>query len=333
MIKTRDSVFDIMKGVAILLVILAHTEPSTRSYSFFAFFRSSLFFVISGYFAKEWLFCDFMKKGIKRLVIPIVFTSVAMLPIVYLLDIFLETNSLNIAVKSLLLGTASWPLKRWDEICVVSAGPLWFLWATILVRIVWLFLQKKKYELLRCIIVLVLAIASYKSKLYFTLPFSIQASFCALGFFYAGYLVKRYDLLKSKAGKKTFVLSLVCLVYCVGSSRLDINLCVFEPFYIINVLSTFAGFYILYALVCQYKTESRFWSLLNFVGRYSLVMLCVHAVDQNICVYWFPYKLWSNFVGEFQIICAVLLRMMFAVGMTYLISKNRFLCEKIFFIK
>ena len=330
--KTRDPVFDIMKGFAILFVVMSHTECPWLSFHAFAYLRSPLFFVISGYFAKEWFFCNFMKNGAKRLVIPLFFTSIIMLPVVYVLDLAYETHSFDVAIKSLLLGTASWPVPL-GEVYVLSVGPLWFVWASILVRICWSVLQRIRIEVLRGCIVLFLAIVAYWSKFYCTLPFSIQASFGALGFFYAGYLIKKKNLLENNMGKKTFTFCLVALVYCVGFSNLDVNLCIYGAFYVIDVLAVVAAFFILHAVITRYKTETKFWTLMNFVGRYSLVALCVHAIDQNILVYWFPSKIWSSFKGTFEIICAMSLRMIFVVFGTYLISKNKFLCEKIFFIK
>lgn len=332
MIKTRDPVFDIMKGSAILFVIMSHTECPWLSFHAFAYLRSPLFFVVSGYFAKEWFFCDFMKNGAKRLVIPLAFTSAVMLPIAYVLDVLYGTRSFDIALKSIILGTASWPIPL-GEVYVLSVGPLWFIWATILVRIYWSLLQKIKIEKLRGSVIFVLAIVAYQTKAYVTLPFSIQASFGALGFFYAGYLIKKNNLLENNMGKKMFTFCLIALVYCVGFSNLDVNLCVYGAFYVVDVLAVVAAFFILHAAITRYKTETKFWSLMNFVGRYSLVALCVHAIDQNILVYWFPFKIWSSFKGPFEIVCAMSLRMIFVVFITFLVSKNKFLCEKIFFIK
>ncbi|MBR6124551.1 acyltransferase [Candidatus Saccharibacteria bacterium] len=330
--KERDPVFDIMKGFAMLSVIIAHTEAPWLLYHTFLPFRVPLFFAISGYFAKEWLLFGFLKNGAKRVLIPLAFTSLVMLAISLALDEIFGTSVLNIAAKSLVLGGASWPVPL-GEVYILSAGPLWFLWATLLVRIYWSFLQRIRKETLRGAIILFFAIAAYNSKLYFTLPFSIQASFGALGFFYAGFLIKRYYLLDGENVKKILPICFVCLVYITGFSNMDVNLCIYEAYYVIEILGTIAAFFVLYTTIKNSRSESKFWSLFNFVGRYSIIVLCVHAIDQNMLVYWFPYKILSAFTGNFQIICAMMLRIIFAVSLTYLISKNKFLCEKIFFIK
>lgn len=294
MLKTRDPVFDIMKGFAILSVIIIHTEAPWRLYHFLSFFHVPLFFLISGYFAKECSVYDFVKNGAKRILIPLVFTSVLMLPVVYVLDLIFDTHSIDVAVKSLVWGIASFSNPLGAKY-ILSVGPLWFLWALFFVKAYWLIFQKIKGELFRGVIIVILAIAANQSKDCITLPFSIQASIGALGFFYSGFLIKKYTLLKNEMGRKLFPFCLSSLVYCIGFSKLDVNLCNYGAFYIIDVLAVVSAFLILHTVITKYKAETRLWSLINFIGRYSLVALCVHAIDQNILVYWFPYKIWSNF--------------------------------------
>ena len=197
--KTRDPVFDIMKGFAMIVVIIIHTMPSWQLYHFLSFFHVPLFFMISGFFVKESSLKDFMTVGVRRLLIPIFFMGMLMISIVFLIDIFCQTHSLIIAMKSLLLGSASWPSS--GDICVLSAGPLWFLWALMFVRLYWIILKKIKNEFLRGGVIVVLALVSCYSKEYITIPFSIQASFGALGFFYAGYLIKGEKVKKGNANK------------------------------------------------------------------------------------------------------------------------------------
>lgn len=330
--KTRDPVFDIMKGFAILFVIMSHTNLPYSSHVFVSL-RSPLFFIVSGFFAKEWFFCDFMKNGVKRLLIPMIVTNLAMIPALFLCDYIFETNVTSKAIQSMLLGTSSWCLVG-SSVFEMSAGPLWFVWASILVRIYWSFLQRVKTELLRGIIIFALAIVSFKSKSYFTLPFSFQASFGAMGFFYAGYIIKHYNLLENGWGKRLFTPCLVCLIYNTCFSNIDINFCWYGGGYMIDLLGCVGAFFIVYSVVkMNYDLKNRFWQVVNFIGRYSLVALCVHSIDQCLLVHWLPVKFWTWFALGFEQICAYIIRILFVVFLTYLISKNKFLCEKIFFIK
>ena len=330
--KTRDPIFDIMKGFAILFVVMSHTFFPDISNKVFVSLRSPLFFLVSGYFAKEWFFFDFIKNGAKRLLIPLLFTYLLMIPIVIMLDYLLETNVILIALKSMALGTSSWDPPG-SNVSQISAGPLWFVWSSILVRIYWSFLQKWGGNWMLGISIFLLAIIAYHVKMYVTLPFSILSSFGALGFFYVGYIIKKHSLLENEKGKQFFPICLLCLFYCICFSRIDVNFCVYNAFYIIDVLGCVATFFILHKVIKNYYYENRFWNFIQFVGRYSLVALCVHSIDQCIWVDWSPFKLWYFFQTNFELTCAYLIRILFVVSITYLISKNQFLREKIFFIK
>lgn len=92
--KKRDPVFDIMKGIAIFFVVMSHSNVAWLSSHTFATLRSPLFFIISGYFAKEWLLMNFIRNGAKRLLIPYVVTSLFMFPFVFLLSVFFPKTTL-----------------------------------------------------------------------------------------------------------------------------------------------------------------------------------------------------------------------------------------------
>ena len=330
--KERDPVFDIMKGIAMISVIIIHSNLPWFSFHTFANFQSPLFFIISGYFAKEYGILDFFKKDAKKLVIPIIYTSLFLIGLSLIIDALYETRTCDVAIKSLLRGGASW-YNPPRTLYIMSAGPLWFLWALLFVRMFWAFFCRiVKNEIVLGIVIFCLAIAAFVSKQYYTLPFSIQASLGALGFYYVGFLCRKHVLLDKK-NAKFFPISFICLIYCICFSNVDINLCVYDAFYIIDVLGALAAFLCLYAVVRIYRADNALWKFFNYIGRYSLVALCIHSLDQNILVYWFPYKIWDAFEGVFQQTCAVCIRISIVLVGIYLISKNKFLCEKIFFIK
>ena len=184
------------------------------------------------------------------------------------------------------------------------------------------------------VVIVIMAIVAYHIKMYVTLPFSLLSSFGALGFFYAGYIIKRCNLLENDAGKRFFPFCLMCLVFCLCFSFVDINFCKYGAFYIFDLLGCVATFFILHKTInYYYNVESKFWNFVNFVGRYSLVALCVHSIDQCVLVHWLPLKIWTFFQSDFELICEYVIRVLFVVSLTYFISKNKFLCEKIFFIK
>ena len=182
--KERDCTFDIMKGIAMVLVICSHTFPWLNSP--FSYWRSALFFIISGYFAKEWPVSEFLQKGAKRLFIPYVFTCLLMIPFVLGGEFLFGGDILLLALKSMAFGSSCFGYAdKHMDICI---GPLWFVCASIWVRLLWAFFQKIKRIQIRGIIIVLLGIIAYRMKEFSFNPWSILSAFGALGFFIADLL-------------------------------------------------------------------------------------------------------------------------------------------------
>lgn len=329
MTKNRDATFDIMKGVAMLIVIAFHIFPNETC--FFSYWRSALFFIISGYFAKEWTFKVFLQKGAKPLLIPYVVVCLFMLPFVFIGEHLFNVSIVPIALKSILMGSTSFGyLDKWNE---VNIGPLWFLCALFWVRLMWFVICKIPKDYARGVIVVLLALVSCVLKGFVINPWSFLSACGALGFFFSGYIVRKYDLLGSERGKIVVLPLMVLLAYCMGFSNMVIASCSYSRGYIIELLASIAAFMLLYAFVQRFADVKYLpWRFLNFFGRYSLVVFCLHAVDQCINVHWFPLKIWSFFMTEYELLCSFVIRVGIVALGAFLISKNKFLREKIFFI-
>lgn len=232
----------------------------------------------------------------------------------------------------MLLGTSSFTSPIFG--LNLNAGPMWFVCATILVRLYWSILKKIPNDIVLGILISLFGIIAYNIKFYVTLPFSILSSFCALGCFFAGHLARKYDLLNRENSRRIFPICAICLVYCIGSSNIDINLCWFDAYYVIDILACLGAFLATYSIIDFFSNLNlKFWQLLNFIGRYSLAAFCIHAIDQCLNDYWLPFKFWTFFEPGYEKICAVLLRILIVVVGIYIVSKSKFLKEKIFFIK
>lgn len=330
--KFRDSTFDIMKGIAMVLVIMLHTTPLINQNNSLAYWRSSLFFVISGYFAKEWPFLEFMQKGAKRLLIPYIVTCLFMLPFVLLGEQILDVKVLPNVLKSMVWGSDSFGSSaQWMNIRI---GPLWFVCASIWVRILWSFFRKIPNIYVQGGIILLLAITSYRLKPFIVNPWSILSALGALGFFYTGYLIRNKDLLDLNNNKKFLPITMICLVYCISFSKMDINSCIYGTGYIIELFAAVGAFFLLHTIVRHFSDITMYpWKFLNFFGRYSLVAFCIHSIDQCLNVHWFPFRIWDQFASDIEIVFAIVMRVGFVALGCYLVSRNKFLKERIFFIK
>ena len=141
-------------------------------------------------------------------------------------------------------------------------------------------------------------------------------------------------MLNSPKGNVVIPIAVLCLVYCIYFSSMDVNYCFYKKGYIVSLLAGVGAFMLLYAGVKMFADKNvRFWKFLNFIGRYSLVAFCFHSVDFCLCSCWFPFKFWDLFATNFELCCALILRVGFVALGCYLVSKNKFLKERIFFIK
>ena len=72
----RLTVFDILKGIGILLVIICHTFMKEIG-PYITAFHMPLFFIVAGYFYKQNSFIVHLRKDFRRLVIPYLFICIA----------------------------------------------------------------------------------------------------------------------------------------------------------------------------------------------------------------------------------------------------------------
>ncbi|MDR1896636.1 MAG: acyltransferase family protein [Prevotellaceae bacterium] len=70
--KKRENIFDIMKGVGIILMIIGHGPIPLLLRNFIFSFHMPLFFIISGFFFKPRLYYTFF-NDFKRLILPYLF--------------------------------------------------------------------------------------------------------------------------------------------------------------------------------------------------------------------------------------------------------------------
>jgi fucose 4-O-acetylase-like acetyltransferase len=88
----RDPVFDVMKGIGIILMLIGHIPPGDQVYHVIYSFHMPLFFLIAGGFAK--FECDWkglVVKDVKRLLLP-VFVTMAFIIVLSPLCFFINGN-------------------------------------------------------------------------------------------------------------------------------------------------------------------------------------------------------------------------------------------------
>ncbi|MCQ2120342.1 MAG: acyltransferase family protein [Fibrobacter sp.] len=330
----RDTVFDVMKGIAIIMVVVFHSNLSAVCSHIVCMFHVPLFFIISGYFAKKRTFIEFLRRDAKRIVVPFIFSFFCAILLAIYFDFVLGIDTVFAVFISMLLGSSS--LRGTFLECQFPyAGPFWFLWALLWVRILWYFLIKIRSEAVRGLFILLIGLMSYALNSYASsVPWSILSAFGALSLYYSGYLVKRYDLIHSRKDGGFWFLCFVFSLYCLSFSSIYLHDCTYGTFFVVNVLGCLGCFAGLYVLVDKFNSSFFLWKTLNFLGRYSLVAFCIHGLDHCFNTRWLPLQVYEIYgVSHYDRLLVLLVRLGIVFLGTYLVSRTHFIKEKIFYIK
>lgn len=331
--EKKDETFDALKGFGILLMIWVHCK--TGQISHFAYtFHMPLFFFISGFFFKKRTFKHELLIDFQRIIVPYVATCLTMAVLAFsLFDNFSFGSMTRKALFSTLWGGAIFG-HLFDVPESLFIGPLWFLLGMFWTRLMAHFLfQLFKNDFICGSIIFILAlIAKSFFEVFGHIPLSFVQSFGCLGFFYMGFLAKKYNLLSIVKIQSTFLICILCWTYCMTYSSLALHKCVYEGFYILDLLGAWGMFCILFIVTKKNLVkESRFWKIILFIGRNSIIVLCIHAIDHCMLNWWTTaYAHLRLFTGDVLI---TFFRLLLAVSLTYLVSRNKFINEKIFFMR
>lgn len=329
----RDDSFDVMKGVGIILMIWVHCK--TAEIGHFAYtFHMPLFFFISGYFFKLRNLKQEMFIDLQRLFVPYLFTCFVMVLLAFsVFDKFSYGSVTQTALLSTLWGGGIFG-HLFDVSESLYIGPLWFLlglfWTRLMACVLFRFV--KNDLICGSIIFLGAIVAKCFFEVFGHVPLSLVQAFGCLGFFYMGYLAKKYNFLDPTRMKFLFPICILCWLYCMTYSSLALHKCCYEGFYILDVLGAWGIFCVLFVLVKKvYNENNWFWKIVLFIGRSSIIVLCIHAVDHCMLNSW--SKVYSHmrlYVGDAPV---TFFRLILAVSAAYLVTKNKFVYEKIFCMK
>lgn len=338
--KKRIDFLDIAKGIAIIAIILGHLGSNTINRVVFTF-HVPIFFIITGYFInKKYTIKEFIENKFKRLIIPYFVTSILIIIIsIFSIKLFYGVNFFNwIGAKQYLIATiyGAGDNHVFLGYKIRAIGAIWFLWASfwasILLRIS--LELKKEYRIL---FIAILFVIGYFSSKIIWLPLSIQAGFCATLFMYVGYLINtyfdKYKHIYIKYKKHIIIISLLIWIQFIYS---------FKSFWlvhcdigrgIIDIIGSLCACYCIIIISKVIKTKTRFtYKIFEFLGRYSLLILCIHIIELNL----FPWikiitldnKL--NISTQYLPVFIALGKMIFDIGLAYILSKNK-LINKIFY--
>lgn len=302
--KSRISYIDSAKGLCMLLVVMIHTgvpEPLPGIYAV----KVALFFLLSGYFySDEMPFAAFLKKKARTLLLPfVVFYGLSYLGFYVLMALWPSFSSYTDAQ-----GIADcFTQKQYFN------GPLWFLLSLFEVQL-FVFAIRRLFK--KCVwaswfgYIVLYAVGYSLSLLNLDLPLNIDSAMVCTIFFAFGMELKRWNLFGRFSRWGSLIVALILYgifilhpVACwMSVNRYQCNNGL-ELFVMLSILCMAV------VLACKAITPPRNFGFLQFVGRHTLYILCMHHLVYR------PIKLVCSFCpisSEIIINCLV-----FVLTMTF----------------
>lgn len=276
--KQRIAAFDIMKGIAILLVIVGHCQLLPRWVPQWIYsFHMPLFFIIAGWFFKPSTdIKTFSKKSIQRLLVP--YLATALLLVLYNAFSAFKYSDWEILkdqVIALVFPTGIARPWMWKYITgPADIGPIWFLLALFWCRFFFNWLLSKKVPLWG--ILIIAGGATILDNYVISLPFALLPGLSAMVFFAIGhYFASRHI---------PWWLAAICIFawpFAFVFSHLSMNRCIYH-IYPLDVLGACGGTLCMWYLSRLMETGLPLCAkAFKWLGQVSLTILCVHTVLKN----------------------------------------------------
>lgn len=286
----RDVSFDVLKGIGICFVLVAHSLGGyvhTFAYSF----HMPLFFLVAGYFFKQRGFKEAFMLDFKRIMVPFFFSGLLMLLLALAFSPFdfESVKSPQYALEAVLYGNGS--MANYDKVLgdFSSIGSVWFLGALFWSRQFYNALSRLGSKPLMALTWGIGCVACIAGQ-YVQLPYSMIQGLTALPFLWIGHEARVHNLLHSNVLTKDkwggVVTAIVVLLWFVSTffGWLDMAQVRWKLYYIPNVVLATGGtyfFYIVSKFICG-RTDSvcsLAAKVLAFLGRYSIVLVCLPVVE------------------------------------------------------
>ena len=269
----RQPSFDIMKGIGIIAMIVGHITVTGIS-RYIYLWHMPLFFLISGYFFREKEMKECVKSNAKALLIPYLIAAT-------LLALFTSALALtghDVNAKNAILGIFVGAESIQDSIFSdYQVGAIWFLLALFWCRVTYNFLINRYSG---GVILTISVIATYLGSKMF-IPTDLLQGLSVMVFFIIGHEAKKRELLSMRLTPVVCVLGLAAIT-ASASTGFPISMATCDyAYYPINVLGAVFATYFIYLLSCR-LTMCKGSSILAFLGRISLLILCVHLLDVKL---------------------------------------------------
>lgn len=299
----RNETYDLMKGIAILLMMLCHLVYTDGPVKQFIYsFHMPLFFILAGVFAKDITqipsFKQYTIKNAKRLLLPYLVTML-MLCAWGGIQAFAK-HDISFFLRhllSMLAASADGWHSQWG---LIYAGPMWFLIALFWVREIFYGLQymcarmpKSSYECIVGISILLSVILVIVHPYLLSLPFCIIQAFTALAFYAIGWYVHKHPM-----PWWGYVFCVLVWSFAIQYGSIELE-GAYLAYYPLSFIGACGGTYVIYLLckgisrfhefvktICIKHNTLPVFSPLAWCGIYSLPILCMHTFEMHSDIYY-----------------------------------------------
>lgn len=274
----RIEYIDFAKGIAILLVVVGHCywikEFQWLHLTIYSF-HMPLFFIISGYFAKELSIKDAVIKFSKSYLTPLIVTSVIALLLVVVGD-FIRHDSITETITSWMKQLALMTGNQ-EELNVTKITPLWFLMALFWGSVVFAQILKLTKTNQLIVVLCGLTVVSVLD-LYAHLPLMIEEGILSVLFLWIGRNISDSKIIqKNIITYVGWIALLLVWLISIPCGPFFFKTISFGHLYV-TIMGSIAASVIILKLCC--KLEDKVSS--GWIGRNTLNILCGHVISFNL---------------------------------------------------
>lgn len=274
----RNPVFDIMKFIAIMGVIVAHCVHDWRQPLVYIC-TLQLFFFVGGYFFKPKSIANALKYEAQRLLIPYLIGGVGISIILTCLYINNQNFNLWDRISPLFTGGGAFLNNHYGFM-------LWFFSALFVCSIIYTIVNRYiKGYIYSTLVIIAITIIGYYLSIYYirVIPFLIPQACAAIIFFHSGYMFKTYNSITPKSHAIIWwILAIVfaTILYNIGPCDIFTGLYRMFPLYILGSLG---GIFIVSQLsyYCCILTP-KIANILAQLGSISILIYLVHFLEFTV---------------------------------------------------
>ena len=274
----RNPVFDIMKFIAIMGVIVGHCVHDWRQPLVYIC-NLQLFFFVGGYFFKPKSITNAFKHEVQRIFTPYLIGGVCISIILVCLYISNQNFNLWNRISPLLTGGGVFLNNHYGFM-------LWFLTALFVCSIIYTIInQHVKGYIYSTLVIIAITTIGYYLSIYCRLiiPFLIPQACVAIIFFHSGYMFRVYNSITPKSHTLiwwSLAILFAMILYNLGTCDIYTGQYRMFPLYILGSLG---GIFIVSQLsyYCCIATP-KFANILARLGSMSILIYLVHFLEFTV---------------------------------------------------